>query len=198
MLIKNDVLARIRSGDVDLVFRRWKRAGVKTGTHLHTAVGLVSVDDCSPCRIDEITETDARRAGFSTREELTTDMASRDGTIFRISVSYLGDDPRIALRERVPEAEVELAEITDRLRRWDHASRTGAWTFRTLQLIDANPHRAAGDLADIAGTEKDRLKRRVRQLKNLGLTVSHHPGYEISPRGRAVLDYLVRNSGERE
>jgi ribosomal protein S19E (S16A) len=35
------------------------------------------------------------------------------------------------------------------------------------------------------------FKRRVRQLKELGLTESLEVGYRLSPRGRAVLDGLV-------
>jgi hypothetical protein len=32
----------------------------------------------------------------------------------------------------------------------------------------------------------------VRKLKELGLTISHSPGYEVSPRGQAVLRDLSR------
>jgi hypothetical protein len=39
------------------------------------------------------------------------------------------------------------------------------------------------------------FKRRVRQLKELGLTESLDVGYRLSPRGRSVLDRLV--SGPR-
>lgn len=39
------------------------------------------------------------------------------------------------------------------------------------------------------------FKRRVRQLKELGLTESLEVGYRLSPRGRAVLECLVRAEG---
>ena len=35
-----------------------------------------------------------------------------------------------------------------------------------------------------------KFKRRVRQLKELGLTISLKTGYELSPRGREVLHRL--------
>ena len=35
-------------------------------------------------------------------------------------------------------------------------------------------------------------KANVRKLKNLGLTVSHHPGYTLSPRGETMLRHLPR------
>ena len=35
------------------------------------------------------------------------------------------------------------------------------------------------------------FKTDVRKLKKLGLTISHDVGYELSPRGRAVLQRLA-------
>jgi len=40
-------------------------------------------------------------------------------------------------------------------------------------------------------TDVPRFKRRVRQLKELGLTESLEVGYRLSPRGRAVLKDLT-------
>ena len=45
-------------------------------------------------------------------------------------------------------------------------------------------------LAAQAGAELIAFKRRVRQLKELGLTESLEVGYRISPRGEAVLAAL--------
>ena len=36
------------------------------------------------------------------------------------------------------------------------------------------------------------FKRRVRRLKELGLTESLEVGYRLSPRGRAVLEWIGR------
>jgi len=49
-------------------------------------------------------------------------------------------------------------------------------------------------LARQAATEVPLFKRRVRQLKELGLTESLEVGYRLSPRGRAVLDRLSSGS----
>jgi hypothetical protein len=57
-------------------------------------------------------------------------------------------------------------------------------------LIVANEAVRAPDLAARLGMETGRFKRRVRQLKNLGLTISLDVGYRISPRGRAYLARL--------
>jgi Mn-dependent DtxR family transcriptional regulator len=72
----------------------------------------------------------------------------------------------------------------------DRVSRTGPWTRGYLELIADNPHVRAQDLADGLGVERDIFKNDVRKLKELGLTISHSPGYELSPRGRALLERL--------
>jgi hypothetical protein len=42
-------------------------------------------------------------------------------------------------------------------------------------------------LADGIGLDKPAFKNNVRKLKGLGLTISHSPGYELSPRALALL-----------
>lgn len=56
-----------------------------------------------------------------------------------------------------------------------------------LRKIAIHPELAAADLAALLGVEKEWLKPNIRKLKNLGLTESLHPGYRLSPRGRALL-----------
>ena len=65
MLLKLELLEAIKAGKVDLVFRRWSRPSVKAGGTLKTKLGVMqigSIDDMDPA---EVTEADARRAGFS-------------------------------------------------------------------------------------------------------------------------------------
>jgi len=93
MLLKMELLEKIKAGDVDLVFRRWSRPTVKAGGTLKTKVGLLkigAIDDISP---DDVTEAEARRAGFADvadfRKWLDT---MKPGHLFqRIAVSYLGE-----------------------------------------------------------------------------------------------------------
>ena len=83
-------------------------------------------------------------------------------------------------------SEEEIAAILARLRRFDAAA--GApWTASYLRLIADRPATVARVLAAQAGAELIPFKRRVRQLKELGLTESLDVGYRISPRGKAVL-----------
>ncbi len=77
---------------------------------------------------------------------------------------------------------------TTRLRCWwDTASTDGPWTREYLELISANEAVRAPDLAARIGLDVPRFKRRVRQLKGLGLTISLDIGYRLSPRGQAYL-----------
>lgn len=65
MLLKLELLEAIKAGKVDLVFRRWSRPSVKAGGTLKTKLGVMqigAIDDMDPA---EVTEADARRAGFS-------------------------------------------------------------------------------------------------------------------------------------
>jgi hypothetical protein len=123
-------------------------------------------------------------------DELRSSIAG-EGTLLRIELHLAGDDPRIALRKRLPE-HAELEAIVARLGRIDAASST-PWATRYLQLIADQPGIVSRVLAPQAGAEVPPFKRRVRQLKELGLTESLEVGYRLSPRGRAVLERLVKD-----
>ena len=190
MLLRNDVLVRIRSGEISLVFRRWRKPTVRTGGALRTAIGVLNILDVREVRDSDITRPDLLAAGYATAAELLAALGTRDGQIFRITVEYAGADPRIALRQQDDLSAEEIESIVARLHRLDSRSTTGPWTGRVLAGIEHHPNVAARTLAERLGCDRDWLKPQVRKLKNLGLTVSHHPGYALSPRGRVVLDHL--------
>ncbi|MEM9283613.1 MAG: hypothetical protein AAGA96_17465 [Verrucomicrobiota bacterium] len=191
MLIRKPVLERIRSGDISLAFRRWKRESVNSGSTIKTAIGLISISEVSECEEDEITIREAKAAGFENRSDLLRELNGRSGNIYRIHLCYAGEDPRIELREDAKLSDSDIREITEKLERYDKASRRGDWTLKFLELIKEHPMLPAGELAERASTEKEWLKTNVRKLKNLGLTISHQPGYELSPRGQ---EYLRRST----
>lgn len=93
MLLKAALLEEIKAGKVDLIFRRWNRPTVKAGGTLKTKVGLLAIkaiDDMAP---EDVTEAEARRAGFADvaafRKWLDT---MKPGHLFqRIEVGYLGE-----------------------------------------------------------------------------------------------------------
>ena len=194
MLLRMAVLERVVSGEVSLVFRRWRQPTVRSGGSLRTALGVLRILDVDPVTEEEISEADMARAGFSSRTALLDGLGSREGQVYRIAVEYAGEDPRLALRRRDDLSDVEIGQVVERLQRLDARSPVGPWTACVLAAIEAQPGVVSGTLAEGLGYERDWLKPQVRKLKNLGLTISLTKGYELSPRGRVVLDHLRRRS----
>ena len=191
MIFERRFLEGIRAGTIMLAFRRWRRPTVKAGGTLLTAVGQLGIDAVDRIRPDQISDDDARRAGYSGREDLFVELNRRgEGDLYRIVLGRLVPDPRVALRERPAEG-LEQADLQDRLRRLDMKAPDGPWTRRTLELIGAHPGVRAADLCGLMGQEKDAFKVNVRKLKSLGLTESLETGYRLSPRGEALLAALV-------
>lgn len=195
MLFKQVHLEGIRSGKIKLAFRKWKVAAVKSGSLVKTSVGLIEIVDISQVTTDEITTANAKQAGFDSYEKLLAQLnAVTEGNIFKIKVRYHGEDPRIALREQAALTEEAFAVLKERLQRLDHYSKQGAWTRQLLELIRDNPKLRAADLAAKTGKEKEWLKLNVRKLKNIGLTISHDPGYTLSSLGEEFFRKLSRQA----
>jgi hypothetical protein len=186
MLFRQDILEGIAEGRVTLAFRRWRRAPPADGSTLRSPVGVLRLDRVTTVDEVDITAEDVRRTGMSP-DDLRASIAG-EGTLLRIELRLAGDDPRIALRERRPEPG-ELQAIVARLARIDSAGAT-PWTARYLRLIAEQPGIVSRVLARQVASEVPPFKRRVRQLKELGLTESLEVGYRLSPRGRAVLERL--------
>ena len=179
MLLKRQVLDRIAAGELDLVFRRWKRPTVKTGGTLKTAVGELAIESVRVVTLKGISDADAKRAGYPGRAALLAELRQRQGKVYRIAVAFAGEDPRVALRS-APITREEADAVDSRL----------PWARTYLQLIEAQPGVRAADLAAQIGQQKAPFKQRVRRLKAGGLTESLDTGYQLSKRGRALLRHL--------
>ena len=92
----------------------------------------------------------------------------------------------------VPIATVSQVGIT--LRPATHVNIATYWDLQLIKLCDRET--ATLEIAAVLNIEKDALKRKIRKLKELGLTESLHRGYGISARGKAVLEVLG-DSGDR-
>lgn len=192
MLFKAAILEGIGAGRVDRAFRCWKAPTVKAGGTLRTAVGVLAIDRVSEIDLSEITEDEARRAGFAAREDAVRSLGGgTGGTLYRIEFHLAGPDPRDLLRASSALSPSELEAALDRL---DHLDRRGAWTRRVLALIGEKEGRTAAEIAEALALEKAALKRRVRLLKEMGLTESLQSGYRLSPRGRRLLGEIDRRS----
>ena len=100
MLLNRRTLDGIAAGEIDLAFRRWKRPTVRTGGTLHTSAGLLGIDAVEPIAQRQIDRKEARRAGFSSRQELIESLRP-EGRLFRVRLHRIGDDPRVELRAPV-------------------------------------------------------------------------------------------------
>ena len=189
MLFRRHILQGIAEGRVTLAFRRWRRAPPSDGSSLRSPVGVLWLDRVTVVDEGDITPEDVRRTGMSP-DELRASIAG-EGTLLRIELRLAGDDPFIALRRRLPEP-AELEAVVAGLDRIDAAC-PAPWTTRYLQLFADQPGIVSRRRAPQVDADVPPFKRRVRQLKELGLTESLEVGYRLSPRGRAVLERLVRD-----
>ena len=90
MLLKLALLEEIKAGKVDVIFRRWNRPTVKPGGTLKTKLGLLSIKSITDMSADDVTDADAKRAGFKDvpdfRKWLDT---MKEGSLFqRIEVAF--------------------------------------------------------------------------------------------------------------
>lgn len=194
LLFQKRFHAGLVDGSIRLTFRRWEKPHVRQGGRYRChPIGVLEVDRVERVPVLGITEEDARVAGFTSRDELLGFMSdgpagpvTPDSEVWRVALHHGGDGDRveIALDDQLTSAQV--ATLARRL------ERLGAWTIPTLRLIGRRPRVAASVLAASLGRERDPFKVDVRKLKRLGLTQSFEVGYELSPRGRALLARLPR------
>jgi hypothetical protein len=188
VLLNRDTAEGIANGTITLVLRRWDAPRAKPGGTQRTVAGTVRVDDVAEYPgAYRVTMAQARAAGYPDAKTAQKELDRRPAKhTYLISVSYLAPDerPELAADDRLAAADVDA--ITARLDRWDAAAEI-PWTREYLEMIGANETVRAPDLAARVGLEVPRFKRRVRQLKGLGLTISLDVGYRLSPRGRAYL-----------
>lgn len=189
MLFTKQFWPGIADGSITVTFRRWKRPQAVEGRRYRTPVGLVEATAVDVIDLEEITAEDAAAAGFTTPEAVIAQLRGTvDLPLYRIRFRFADEpDPRDILAGNADMSSDDVAAITARLDRLDRASQHGPWTRTTLRLIADHPNRRAPDLAEMVGRETQPFKLDVRKLKNLGLTLSRNPGYELSPRGEAYL-----------
>jgi hypothetical protein len=179
----------IADGSITLVLRRWDAPRTKPGGTQRTPAGTIRIEDVTQYPGDyRVSAAQARAAGYRDAASAQAALDRRPAKhTYAITVSYVGADERPALAADDALTDDDLATIAKRLARLDTVSSAGPWTRRYLELIRDNEAVRAPDLAAREGLDVPRLKRRVRQLKGLGLTISLAVGYRISPRGKAFL-----------
>ena len=152
MLFRNDILQGIAEGRVTLAYRRWRRPPPADGSALRSPIGVLRLDRVTIVDEGDVSPEDVARTGMSA-DELRASIAG-EGTLLPIELQLAGDDPRLALRERLPE-DVELEAIVARLARIDGASAM-PWTTQYLQLT---PPSQASSRASWRGTSTPTWRR---------------------------------------
>lgn len=195
VLFERRLQAGLTDGTIRVVFRCWKRPQVVAGRLYRSPIGMIAVENVSKVS-DDISADDARAAGYSSVAELLQDLKGpADASVFRLELRRSVDaDPRSALASSDGLDAAQLQEVQRKLARLD-ASAGRAWTMATLEAIAAQPGRRAGDLyLQLGWSELLDFKLHVRRLKALGLTLSLRVGYQLSPRGEALLRATRRSS----
>lgn len=190
MLFKQQYLEGIKAGEISLAFRKWQKSSVKQGSLIHTSIGLIIIQKIDQIKADQITDKQARLAGFSDKNQLLESFPAKDGIIFKISLRYHSEDPRIALREQTDLSEEQFIKLKNKLEKLDKHSRKGPWTNKILLAIKEHPNLHAVGISALTGFEKEWLKLNIRKLKNAGLTISHTVGYELSPLGKQLIRFF--------
>jgi hypothetical protein len=199
MLFEARLRDGLADGSITVAFRRWQRPQVLAGRRYRTGgryrmnMGdpLVEVERVDVVAPEKITKADAKRAGFRSPEALLASLRGDASLpLYRVRFKRVEEpDPRDVLSRSVD----DLAAVDARLARLDKAAfPEEPWTVRILQTIADHPEVVSTELAEGLGLERFVFKRRVRSLKELGLTLSLTVGYRISPRGAAYLSW--RNS----
>jgi len=197
VLLPQAIAQGVRDQTVTQAFRTWEEPRVKVGGTQLTSAGVIAFDACEEIADTSVlTEEDARTSGVADLAELLRRLTpgqvrrgprgGRGGDrIFRIRLRYVGEDPRLALRERPDRA--RMVELRRAIAALDAGRHSGPWTFVILDWIDTHPGIVATELAAVLGRELAPVKADVRKLKALGLTISLRVGYRLSESGVAYL-----------
>lgn len=186
MILTSAIAHGVASGEVTVAFRQWPKPRVAEGSTFRTVAGVVQVGTVEAVDVGTITEGDAHAVGFTSVKELTgTFRGDEDDPVFRIGLTWVGPDGRDGLAQDAELSEQDVADIGALLDKLDAHT---PWARTTLRRIAAEPGIPSVQLAEELAMDKDSLKRRIRKLKERGLTRSLQVGYDISPRGRAFLD----------
>ncbi len=189
----------IVSGELTMTFRRWRSPQARTGGRYRVGEHVIEVTSVDQIEPSEISVEDARAAGHESAEA-ALDAVRRNqrksgdpsAPLYRVAFRCLGQqtDPRRILAAGSDIEVDELDALIERLGNMDKRAKQGPWTRAVLESISADPGRRAANLAAAQGRETAKFKADVRKLKALGLTISLEVGYELSPRGRVVLEAL--------
>ncbi len=197
LLFKKRFHAGLVDGSVTRTFRLWDKPHVKVGGRYRVhPIGVVEVEAVSRVALGTITDADARNGGFESKAELLEYLApvakgalTEATPVFDVTLRHAGDGDRVSLALETELSKDDVLALHAKLTKWDGRK---PWTMTTLKLIKRRPRIAASKLAASLGRETLPFKADVVKLKKLGLTQSFEVGYEVSPRGLALMKAAAR------
>ena len=188
MLFSASAWPGLADGSITVTFRTWTKPQVKVGGRYRVGGMLLEATAVGEVAVSKLTEDHAIAAGEA---DLTTllkrlKQPAPDSSVWRVDLSYIGIDDRIERRAIDELTDDDIAALRSRLDRLDRVTST-PWTRTTLRLIEKYPAVVSTELAALTGQERPDFKLNVRKLKEMGLTESLQVGYQLSPRGVALL-----------
>src|SRR5258706_3318709 len=142
LLFKKAFFAGLTTGTITLTFRRWQKPHVRAGGRYRChPIGVLEVDAVERVAAGSISDPDALRAGFSSRDELVRYLEELgpiddETELWRVELHHGGDGDRVELALADELAPDDIATITKKLARMDRGT---PWTRATLALIDKHP-----------------------------------------------------------
>lgn len=188
MLFSASAWPGLADGSITVTFRTWTKPQAKVGGRYRVAGMLLEATAVGEVAVSKLTEDHAIAAGEA---DLTTllkrlKQPAPDSSVWRVDLRYIGIDDRIERRAIDELTDDDIAALRSRLDRLDRVAST-PWTRTTLRLIEKYPAVVSTELAALTGQERPGFKLNVRKLKEMGLTESLQVGYQLSPRGVALL-----------
>lgn len=188
MLFSASAWPGLADGSITVTFRAWTKPQAKVGGRYRVAGMLLEATAVGEVAVSKLTEDHAIAAGET---DLTTllkrlKQPAPDSSVWRVDLRYIGIDDRIERRAIDELTDDDIAALRSRLDRLDRVAST-PWTRTTLRLIEKYPAVVSTELAALTGQERPDFKLNVRKLKEMGLTESLQVGYQLSPRGVALL-----------
>ena len=178
----------LADGSITVTFRTWTKPQAKAGGRYRVAGMLLEATDVQQVAVGALTEADAVAAGEADLASLLRRLQppAPERMVWRVDLRYLGVDDRIERRQHDALTDDDIAALRTRLDRLDRSAGK-PWTRTTLRLIEKYPGVVSTALARHTQQERPDFKLNVRKLKELGLTESLNVGYQLSPRGVALL-----------
>ena len=148
---------------------------------------LLEATDVREVQVATLTQADATSAGAADLAALLRRLNDPGpaATVWRVDLRYVGIDDRV--ERRADAAHRRRHRSPAHAARSHGSSRHHPWTRATLRLIEKYPGVVSTNLARHTGQERPDFKLNVRKLKEMGLTESLKVGYQLSPRGEALL-----------